>query len=66
MVVQAALISGVAYFLCLLLVNALFFGGSYSGMAVTLILVVLAAGMAALTAGKGRGRRGPKRYKIPK
>lgn len=66
MVAQAAAISGAAYFLCLLLVNAMFFGGSYSGMAVTLILVVLATGLAVLAAGKGRGGRHRKRYKIPR
>lgn len=66
MVVQAAAISGVAYFLCLLLVNAMFFGGSYSGMAVTLVLVALAVVMAILAAGKGSGKRGRRRYKIPK
>lgn len=66
MVVQAAVISGAAYFLCLILVNAMFFGGSYSGMWVTLILVALATALAVLPAGKGSGRRGRKRYKIPK
>lgn len=66
MVIQAAAISGAAYFLCLLLVNALFFGGSYSGMAVTFVLIALATGAAVLAAGKGRGRRGRKHYKIPK
>lgn len=66
MVVQAAAISGAAYFLCLLLVNALFFGGSYSGMAVTFVLIALATAAAILTAGKGSGRHRRKRYKIPK
>ena len=66
MVVQAAAISGVAYFLCLLLVNALFFGGSYNGMAVTFVLIALATAAAILAAGKGSGRYRRKRYKIPK
>ena len=66
MVVQAAAISGAAYFLCLLLVNALFFGGSYSGMAVTFVLIALATIAAVLAAGKGSGRHRRKRYKIPK
>ena len=66
MVIQAAAISGAAYFLCLLLVNALFFGGSYSGMAVTFVLIALATLLAILAAGKGSGRHGRKRYKIPK
>lgn len=66
MVIQAAAISGAAYFLCLLLVNAMFFGGSYSGIAVTFVLIALATGLAILAAGKGSGRRHRKRYKIPK
>ena len=66
MVVQAAAISGVAYFLCLLLVNALFFGGSYTGMAVTFVLIALATAAAILATGKGSGRYRRKRYKIPK
>ncbi len=66
MVVQAAAISAVAYFVCLLLVNALFFGGSYVGMGVTALLVALAAALAVLAAGKGTGRSRRMRYKIPK
>ena len=66
MVIQAAAISGAAYFLCLILVNAFFFGGSYSGMAVTFVLIALATGLAILAEGKGSGRHRPKRYKIPK
>ena len=66
MVVQAAAISGAGYFVCLLLVNALFFGGSYTGLGVTLILVVLATGLSILAAGKGIGITKRRRYKIPK
>ena len=66
MVIQAAAISGAAYFLCLIFVNAFFFGGSYSGLAVTFVLIALATTAAILAAGKGSGRRGRKRYKIPK
>lgn len=66
MVLQAAGISGAAYFACLLLVNALFFGGSYSGLGVTLILVALGTGLAILAAGKGNGKPRRRRYKIPK
>lgn len=61
----AAMITGGAYYLCLLLVNALFFGGSFTGLGTTLVLVALAAAAAILTAGKGRRRSGRKRYKIP-
>ena len=66
MVIQAAAISGAGYFLCLLLVNAFFFGGSYNGMTVTFVLIVLATTAAILAAGKGSGRHRRKRYKIPK
>ena len=66
MVLQAAVISGAAYFLCLLLVNVLFFGGCFSGFGVTLILVCLATGASVLTVGKGSGKAKRKRYKIPK
>ena len=66
MVIQAAAISGAAYFGCLILVNALFFGGSYSGLGVTLVLVVAATGLAILAAGKRRGSSRRRRYKIPK
>lgn len=65
MVIQASAISGAAYFVCLLLVNALFFGGSYTGLGVTLILVVLATVLAILAAGKGSGKPRRRRYKIP-
>lgn len=66
MVIQAAAISGLAYFACLLLVNALFFGGSYTGMGVTLLLVILASALAVLAAGKGSGNPRRRRYKIPR
>lgn len=66
MVFQATVISGVAYFACLLVVNALFFGGSFSGLGVTALLVALATGGAVLAAGKGKGRPRRRRYKIPK
>ena len=66
MVIQAAAISGVAYFVCLLLVNALFFGGSYKGIGVTALLVALATAMAIIAAGKGSSRPRRRRYKIPK
>lgn len=65
MVVQSAAISGAAYFLCLLLVNALFFGGSYTGMGITFLMVILATGAAIAVPGKGKGSARRRRYKIP-
>ena len=59
-------IAGAGYYLCLLLVNLLFFGGRYKGLGTTLVLVVLALGAVYLTEGKGRAVAGRKRYKIPR
>lgn len=61
----AAAMTGAGYYLVLLLVNALFFGGDFTGLGVTLLLVGLGAGAGILTMGQGRGRN-RKRYKIPK
>ena len=66
MVVPAAVCAGAAYFLCLLLVNVLFFGGCYTGVGVTLILVILATGTAVLTVGRRQRKTKGVRYKIPK
>ena len=66
MVTQAAILSGLGYFVCLMLVNALFFGGSYTGMGVTGLMAALATGTVLLMAGKGSGKRTRRRYKIPK
>lgn len=58
------LMSGVGYFLLLLSVTALFFGGQYEGMGVTALLVFGGAGAAALMGGKGDGqKRKKRRYK---
>ena len=65
MVVQAAVMAGGAYFLCLLLVNALFFGGNFVGLGVTFLLVLIAIAAAILAAGRGRSGRHRRRYKIP-
>jgi putative membrane protein (TIGR04086 family) len=66
MVVQTACLSGVAYFVSLLLVNVLFFGADFTGVGITLLLTVLATGLALMTAGKGSGKSVRRRYKIPK
>ncbi len=58
--------AGIGYFLALLAVNFLFFGGSFSGMGISLLLILLGTGLAVLPMGQGRGTRGRKRYKIPK
>jgi hypothetical protein len=62
----AAGLTAGAYYLILLLVNFLFFGGSLTGLGSTLALVALASVAAIMTTGKqGRGRS-RKRYKIPR
>lgn len=64
--VPVCLGAGGAYFLCLLAVTALFFGGQYEGMGVTAVLVLLGAGAAILPGCRGRGGNSRKRYKIPR
>ena len=50
--------SGLVYYLVLIAVTALFFGGQYSGMTVTAAVIAAGCGAAALLgAGKGRKKR---------
>lgn len=56
---MVSMLAGIAYYLTLLAVTALFFGGQYEGMAVT-GLVVLGGSMAAALIGL-RQKRGPAR-----
>lgn len=58
-----SLLSGLIYYLVLLSVTALFFGGQYRGMGVTLIIVALASVAAALITGRGGKQPHPKRRK---
>lgn len=51
--VQMCLISGAAYYLTLLAITALFFGGQYQGMGVAAILVLVGSGAAALAGLRG-------------
>lgn len=57
--VMAALLTGLCYYFCLLSMTALFFGGQYSGMGVTGLLILGGSGTAALM-GKSGNRRGKK------
>ena len=54
------LLTGVGYFALLLAVTALFFGGQYSAVGVTALLILAGSGCAALTPALGgkRGRKG--------
>lgn len=63
MPVQTAALCGVGYFLLLLSLTALFFGGQYDGMGVTLIVVVIGSGAGGLLALRRPKRRKQKHYK---
>ena len=56
-------LTGGVYYLCLLACTALFFGGQYSGMGVTALVVLagcLSVGLMGLKGGKAPGKRGGK------
>lgn len=57
--------AGAAYFLCLASMTALFFGGRFSGVGVTVALVLLGSGMVALAGLRNRGGKSVKRYRVP-
>lgn len=52
--------SGTCYYLMLLCITALFFGGQYQGMGVTALLVLAGSGSAALLGNKGEGKSSKK------
>ena len=59
-------LSGLIYYLCLLSMTALFFGGQYQGVGVTALLVLGGAGTAAMLSLKGEGSpRRRKRKRLP-
>ena len=53
--------SGAVYFIMLLSITALFYGGQYCAVGETAAIVVMGTGIAALLCLKGRGARGKKR-----
>ncbi len=62
------LVSGLCagiYYVCLLAMTALFFGGQYQGMGVTALMVLAGAGVPLLLKGQGRGGKRRKRVKTP-
>ena len=62
----ACILSGLIYYIILLSMTALFFGGQYQGMGVTALLVVGGTGTAALLSTKGEGSyRHRKKRKFP-
>lgn len=60
---QVCLISGGVYYLLLLAMTALFFGGQYRGMGVTAMMVCCGCILAVL-AGFRQGRGGKKRHRV--
>ena len=55
---QMCMLSGLCYYLTLLAMTALFFGGQYSGVGITALVVVGGCGtVAILGLGGGKGRR---------
>jgi len=54
------------FFLLLLLINGLFFGGAYPGFWSGLVSTALGNVLALFLAGKGSGKKSRVRYKIPK
>lgn len=58
-----ALTSGGMYFIFLLAVNSFFFGGQFSGIGVTAILILLGALAVGLWGLKGEGRSRKKKFK---
>ena len=62
------LVSGITaliYFLELLGITALFFGGQYQGIGVTALMILCGAALPLLTDLKGRGGVKKRKYKIP-
>lgn len=54
------------YYLGLLLINWMFFGGNFSGFGVTAVVLLAGAAIGNFTAGNTGGRRARTRYKIPR
>ncbi len=62
----AAAVGTGLFFLCLLLVNWMFFGGKTEGFGVTLLVLCLGTALGSLRSRRGRGGVSRRRYKIPK
>ena len=59
------LVSGVCYFLTLIAITDLFFGGQYHGVVVTALVILAGCGTVALWGLKGEGNRKIKHRKYP-
>ena len=60
---QMCLAAGGGYYLCLIAITALFFGGQYRGMGVTALMVLCGAVLVILLAPGGKNRSGCRRRK---
>lgn len=63
--IMVCMLSGAVYFGMLLAITALFFGGQYSAVGVTALLILCGSGLAVLT-GFGKGSAGrPRKVRLP-
>ena len=60
---QMCLAAGGSYYLCLLLINALLFGGQYEGFGVTAMMVLCGCALVILLMPSGKNRAGRRRRK---
>ena len=54
---QVALLSGAGYYLMLLAATALFFGGQYTGLGITALIVFAGCGLVVLITGKNSSKK---------
>lgn len=60
---QMGVASGAIYFICLLIITALFFGGIYDGVGVTALMILCGSGLVILLGNSGQNRAGCRRRK---
>lgn len=60
---QMGVASGAIYFVCLLIITALFFGGIYDGVGVTALMILCGCGLVILLGNGGQNRAGCRRRK---
>jgi len=59
--VLVCMLSGLIYYVILICITALFFGGQYTGFGVTGLLILGGAGTTALLSGRRKGRGGKRK-----
>ena len=60
---QMGAASGAVYFICLIIITALFFGGIYDGVGVTALMILCGCGLVILLGNGGQNRAGCRRRK---